>query len=58
MANENALKMVLQKHAPADRIVAFGGNFAGRTLAMAEITDKPAFRDGLPSRGNVLYIPF
>jgi len=58
MANENALKMILQKHAPADHIIAFAGNFAGRTLAMAEITDKPGFREGLPSSGRTLYIPF
>jgi 4-aminobutyrate aminotransferase-like enzyme len=58
MANENALKLIFQKHAPADRIVAFERSFAGRTLALAEITDKPAYRDGLPLRGNVLYIPF
>ena len=58
MANENALKMILQKHAPADRIVTFERAFHGRTLAMAEMTDKPAFRDGLPLRGNVLQIPF
>jgi 4-aminobutyrate aminotransferase-like enzyme len=58
MANENALKMILQKHAPADRIVAFDGGFAGRTWALAELTDRPAFREGLPLRGNVLNVPF
>lgn len=58
VANENALKVILQKHAPADRIVAFDRSFAGRTLALAEITDKPKFREGLPLRGNVLYVPF
>jgi 4-aminobutyrate aminotransferase-like enzyme len=58
MANENALKLIFQKHAPADRIVAFERGFAGRTLALAEITDKPDFREGLPLRGNALYIPF
>ena len=58
VANENALKMILQKHAPADRIVAFDGAFAGRTLAMAELTDNPKYREGLPLRGNVLYVPF
>jgi len=51
IANENALKIVLQKHAPADTIVAFERNFAGRTLALAEITDKAAYREGLPSAG-------
>jgi len=58
IANENALKILFQKHAPADRIVAFERSFAGRTLASAEITDKPAYREGLPLRGNVLYVPF
>jgi 4-aminobutyrate aminotransferase-like enzyme len=58
MANENALKMILQRHAPADRLIAFEGGFAGRTLALAELTDKPAYRDGLPLRGNVLLVPF
>ncbi len=58
MANENALKLILQKRAPADRVIAFDGGFAGRTLALAELTDKPAFRDGLPLRGGVLHVPF
>jgi 4-aminobutyrate aminotransferase-like enzyme len=57
-ANENALKMIYQRRHPADRLLAFEGNFAGRTLAMAEITDKAAFREGLPLQGNVLYVPF
>ncbi len=58
VANENALKMIFQKHAPADKIVVFEGGFHGRTMAMAELTDRPAFRDGLPLTGNVLHIPF
>ncbi len=58
MANENALKMVLQRHHPADRIVAFERGFAGRSLALSEITDKPGFREGLPLRGNGSYVPF
>jgi acetylornithine aminotransferase len=48
MANENALKLVFQKHAPADRILAFRDCFAGRTLALAQLTDRPKYRDGLP----------
>jgi len=52
------MKLVLQKHAPADMIVAFERNFAGRTLALAEITDKAAYREGLPLSGRVLYVPF
>jgi 4-aminobutyrate aminotransferase-like enzyme len=58
MANENALKMILQKHAPADRLVVFQGAFAGRTSTLAEITDRPGLREGLPRRGNVLHVPF
>jgi 4-aminobutyrate aminotransferase-like enzyme len=58
MANENALKMIFQRHAPADRIVVFERAFAGRTTTLAELTDKPAFREGLPLRGNVLHVPF
>jgi acetylornithine/N-succinyldiaminopimelate aminotransferase len=58
MANENALKLVFQKHAPADRVIVFEGAFAGRTLAMSELTDRPGYREGLPLRGNVLHVPF
>lgn len=58
MANENALKIIFQKHAPADRIVVFQNGFHGRTLATAEMSDRPAFREGLPLRGNVLQVPF
>jgi 4-aminobutyrate aminotransferase-like enzyme len=58
MANENALKIVLQKRHPADRILAFERGFAGRTLALAEISDRPEYREGLPLRGNVLLVPF
>ncbi len=57
-ANENALKMVLQKHAPAQRILAFEHCFAGRTLALAQITDKAAYRVGLPTILSVDYVPF
>lgn len=58
IANENALKMLLQSRHPADRVVAFEGNFAGRTTTLAEVTDKAAYREGLPLRGNVLLVPF
>jgi 4-aminobutyrate aminotransferase-like enzyme len=58
IANENALKLIWQKHAPADRIVSFAHGFAGRTTTLAEITDKPAFREGLPLRGIALHVPF
>jgi acetylornithine/N-succinyldiaminopimelate aminotransferase len=58
MANENALKMAFQKNHPANRVVAFSDCFAGRTLALAQITDKAKYRDGLPDTINVDYLPF
>lgn len=57
-ANENALKMIYQKRAPADHVIAFEGAFHGRTLAMTELTDRPAYREGLPQRGKVHHVPF
>ncbi len=58
MANENAFKIIFQKNSPADRILAFEGCFAGRTLAMAQVTDKALYRAGLPSMLAVDYLPF
>jgi acetylornithine/N-succinyldiaminopimelate aminotransferase len=58
MANENSLKIAFQKHAPADRVICFEHCFAGRTLALAQLTDKAAYRQGLPTVLNVDYIPF
>lgn len=58
MANENALKMVFQKRAPASRVFAFEKCFTGRTLAISNITDKAAYRQGLPKTLDVSYIPF
>ena len=57
-ANENALKILFQKHAPADKVVVFEKGFHGRTAMMAELTDRPAFRDGQPLAGRALYVPF
>ncbi|MEM9173621.1 MAG: aminotransferase class III-fold pyridoxal phosphate-dependent enzyme [Myxococcota bacterium] len=58
MANENALKMLFQRAAPADRVIAFERAFHGRTLAMAELTDRPTYREGLPIRDFVDRVPF
>lgn len=58
MANENALKIAFQKRFPASRILAFERCFMGRTLTLSQITDKPAFREGLPRTVHVDYIPF
>ena len=58
MANDNALKILFQKHAPADRVMAFSHCFTGRTMAMASLTDKAAYRVGLPETVKVGYLPF
>lgn len=58
MANENALKLAFHKKSPASRVIAFDRSFAGRTLALSQITDKPAYRKGLPKTVDVDYIPF
>ena len=58
MANENSLKMAFQKNHPANRVVAFSHCFAGRTLGLAQVTDKAKYRVGLPDTISVDYIPF
>jgi acetylornithine/N-succinyldiaminopimelate aminotransferase len=58
MANENALKIIRQKKAPATKILAFRDCFAGRSTAMQEITDNPGYRAGQPVYGEVYYLPF
>lgn len=58
MAAENALKMVFQKRQPASRILAFEKCFMGRTIAVSSITDKAAYRAGVPKALDVDYIPF
>ena len=58
MANENAMKMAFQKRAPASRLISFERCFAGRTLALSQVTDKANYRDGIPKTVDVDLIPF
>ncbi len=58
IANENALKICRQKKTPARKIIAMNNAFAGRSTLMAEVTDNPAFKEGLPNYNEVLRIPF
>lgn len=58
MANENALKIAFQKHHPAARVLAFSHGFAGRSMALSQMTDKAAYRAGLPKVIDVDYLPF
>lgn len=57
IANENALKIARQKNSPAKLIVAMKNAFAGRSTMMAEVTDNPAYKQGLPEYNEVLRIP-
>ena len=58
MANENALKVCYQKHAPASRVLAFAHCFMGRSVTMAQIGDSAAGRQGIPLSTLVDYMPF
>jgi len=58
MANENALKIIFQKKFPAVRLLAFEKCFAGRTLAVGRVTDRPEYRQGMPKTIAVDHIPF
>lgn len=58
MAGENALKITFQKKHPAKRLLTFEGCFMGRTLALSQLTDKAAYREGLPINYQIDYVPF
>jgi acetylornithine/N-succinyldiaminopimelate aminotransferase len=58
MACENALKLAFQKKYPASRLLAFEHCFMGRSTTLSQITDKPAYREGIPLNVQVDYIPF
>lgn len=58
MANENALKICRQKKTPARMIITMENAFAGRSTLMAEVTDNPTFKVGLPDYNEVLRLPF
>ncbi len=58
MANENALKLIFQRKPGSTRMLAFEHGFCGRTMVLAQITDKPQYRAGLPTTLAVDYVPF
>ncbi|MFK7883937.1 MAG: aminotransferase class III-fold pyridoxal phosphate-dependent enzyme [Phycisphaerales bacterium] len=58
MANESALKVCYQKHAPASRVLAFKHCFMGRSVTMAQIGDSAGGRQGIPLTTQVDYMPF
>lgn len=57
MANENALKIAFHNRFPASRVICLDNCFAGRSLALAQLTDRPAYRAGLPKTLDVDFIP-
>ncbi len=57
MANENALKLARQKNSPSRFVFAMKNAFAGRSTMMAEVTDNPAYKQGLPEYNEILRIP-
>ncbi len=58
MANENAIKVCYQKHAPASRVIAFKDCFMGRSVTMSQIGDAAGNRVGIPLSTQVDYMPF
>lgn len=56
-ANDNALKMIWQKKAPNYKVIAFTKAFAGRSIAMQDITYNPGYREGMPSSVTVDHVP-
>lgn len=58
MANENALKMARQKNSPARMVLTMENAFSGRSTMMAELTDNPEYKQGLPEYNEVLRLPF
>ena len=58
MANESALKVCYQKHAPASRVLVFENCFMGRSVTMAQIGDSAGGRQGIPLSTQVDYMPF
>lgn len=58
MANENAVKVCYQKHAPASRVLCFRDCFMGRSVTMCQIGDAADYRQGIPLSTLVDYMPF
>jgi 4-aminobutyrate aminotransferase-like enzyme len=57
MANENALKIAFHNRFPGNRVLAIDNCFAGRTLALSQLTDRPQYRTGLPQAVQVDHLP-
>ncbi|MGZ3788446.1 MAG: aminotransferase class III-fold pyridoxal phosphate-dependent enzyme [Bacteriovorax sp.] len=56
-SNDTALKILWQKKAPNYRLIAFQKSFAGRSIAMQDVTYNAAYREGMPSSIQVDHVP-
>ncbi len=56
-ANDTALKIIWQKKAPNYRLIAFQKSFAGRSIAMQDVTYNAAYREGMPKSIEVDHVP-
>ncbi|MDG2423628.1 MAG: aminotransferase class III-fold pyridoxal phosphate-dependent enzyme [Phycisphaerales bacterium] len=58
LANENALKICMQKTNGAPRVLTFEHCFAGRTTTMAQVGDSAGARQGLALNLEVEHLPY
>ncbi len=56
-AGDTALKVLWQKKAPNYRLIAFQKSFAGRSIAMQDVTYNTAYREGMPQSIQVDHVP-
>ncbi len=56
-SNDTALKILWQKKAPNYRLIAFEKSFAGRSIAMQDVTYNQAYREGMPKSIEVDHVP-
>jgi 4-aminobutyrate aminotransferase-like enzyme len=56
-SNDTALKILWQKKAPNYRLIAFKKSFAGRSIAMQDVTYNQSYREGMPSSIQVDHVP-
>ena len=56
-SGDTALKILWQKKAPNYRLIAFQKSFAGRSIAMQDVTYNQAYREGMPQSIQVDHVP-
>lgn len=56
-SNDTALKILWQKKAPNYRLIAFEKAFAGRSVAMQDVTYNSSYREGMPKSIQVDHVP-